>query len=971
MIQLTALTGAARGDTTTDGQSVAMSIVSLDQLASGELVRDTVDGGFLTPVDQGVQLSSQVTLRRHPRKSEPRFPEETVTLTFGTSKFEFTFPEGAARIAWEEIPNRPQSLQPGLPAGRSLLHMKKSGSESVFQVLGENDAPELRARMKAITSSPLATRAPELAKQILVQLLLQSSDAEGRPVSYFADALDLLEQEPHSPYLDRMKADLLARLSPEEDSSENTSDELADIDWARDLIARGQWGRAIEVLQAPELQQNTRTARLAQMYLGVALAESSMTLGGDAEAAFQSTLRGMESVSDSDAYRIHNNYGNFLFRNIQNGLNNHTLRTASGAAEPLFNLLRDWRRAADEYEQAVAIGQRVSPEAENAAQVSLARLYSLLADLMYVVNSTIPDAEKLPTLETAASDKSRTLAEAALVSPASDLATKAAAAETIAQLEHRRGQEAACRKYTRQALDAYLAMGSIVGAEGIFRLNGLSWLNEQPATPEDLKQARHHALAELSLSHQLAEHLREQYPGDSIGLSRAGFLARRAYVTDRMVELLLEEGEYSRALEVLETSKARALQDIFTAGNVRNSEEETASLPVSRLLADWPKETVCLEYFLGTNQAWVFCIDETGQVTAGRLRDERGQPLQTAELIGRVRRFLTGIEGSAGKMLRSTPPGQPFDGRWQEDLHRFWKELIPTEVAQQLADQKNVIIVPQHLLHYFPFAALVTEIDSAKRGAMESVMPKFWIESGINLTYAPSLSTWRALRSRKEQTARQVHGIGIASFTNANSLPGVKSDLANLQRRFGNLLQSVATGGEVNETKLRESMSQPGLVFLGTHGANRPDQPLASYLLCHADSQNDGYFMAGEIYQSRFQTCIAILSACYSGLADRSPLAGDDLFGIERALLHAGVRTVIDGVWDVYDATGTEIMDHVFEAMSQGIRTPDAVAQAQRRFIEDRRREGPGDPWIHPYFWAVYKVSGSDLTSLGPANAKQ
>ena len=965
-LQLAALGGTTRGDAGADGQAVTMSLAALDQLASGEIVRAITEGGFLTPVDQGVHLSPRITLRRVPRKSDPKYPAETLMLVFGSSRFEFAFPEGVSRLAWDEIPDRPDSLKAGLPPGRYLLRMQGCGAESVFHVLSEEETRGLRQRMQVIESSALPTRAPALADQMLIQLLMQSTAPDGSPVSFLADVCDLLDQPHLSASLQQMKSDLVARLTGEDDTGSSAPDDLSEINWARDLIARGQWQRAVDILQSPEARQSSRSARLADLYLGVALAESSLTLGGEAEAAFRSTLEGIDSVDQSDAFRIHHNYGNFLFRNIQNGLNNHSLRAASGAAEPLFTLLLDWRRAADEYEQALAISQRISPEAENAARVSLARLYSLLSDVLFVVNSTMPDAEKLPALESSASRKSMKLAETALASSSSDLATRAAAAETLAQLEHRQGHGAACRKYAQQALESYLAMGSLVGAEGIFRLHGLSWLSEKTATETEAKPIRQAALEDLGLSHLLAEFLRQQYPGDTIGLSRAGFLARRAYVTGRMVELLMEEEEFGKALEILETSKARALQDLFAAGSLDATPGDSGLMPLSQLLADWPAQTVCLEYFLGTEQAWVFCIREGGQVTACRLRDAQGQPLRTAELIARIRLFLNQMEGAAGKMLRATSPSQPFDGRWQEDLHRFWKELLPKEIAGHLVGNRNVIMIPQHLLHYFPFAALVTEMDTARRGPMESVMPKFWIESGIDLTYAPSLSTWRVLRSQQGQVATQVHGVGIASFVNANPLPGVKSDLANLQRHFGDLLRSSITGTGVNEQKLRESMSQPGMVFLGTHGANRPDQPLASYLLCHSDSENDGFFMAGEIYRSRFQSCIAILSACYSGLADRSPLAGDDLFGIERALLHSGVKTVIDGIWDVYDATGTEIMDHVFESLRQGARTPEAVARAQRKFLQDRRLEGPGDPWIHPYFWAVYKVSGSDLTAVSP-----
>jgi len=139
---------------------------------------------------------------------------------------------------------------------------------------------------------------------------------------------------------------------------------------------------------------------------------------------------------------------------------------------------------------------------------------------------------------------------------------------------------------------------------------------------------------------------------------------------------------------------------------------------------------------------------------------------------------------------------------------------------------------------------------------------------------------------------------------------------------------------------------------------------LSSFLLCHANRDTDGRLTAGEILQRGVAARLVIMSACYSGLADRSPLPGDDLFGLQRALLQSGSTNVVSGLWDVYDETGAQLMDDFFQQLRTGIPVPSALAASQREFLKLRRAEGSFDPWIHPYFWAVYKSTGSDLTWL-------
>jgi CHAT domain-containing protein len=73
----------------------------------------------------------------------------------------------------------------------------------------------------------------------------------------------------------------------------------------------------------------------------------------------------------------------------------------------------------------------------------------------------------------------------------------------------------------------------------------------------------------------------------------------------------------------------------------------------------------------------------------------------------------------------------------------------------------------------------------------------------------------------------------------------------------------------------------------------------------------------------------------------------------------------VSGLWDVYDETGAQLMHVFFKRLKAGDQVPTALANAQREFLSNRRKEGSFDPWMHPCFWAVYKATGSDLTRVG------
>ena len=107
---------------------------------------------------------------------------------------------------------------------------------------------------------------------------------------------------------------------------------------------------------------------------------------------------------------------------------------------------------------------------------------------------------------------------------------------------------------------------------------------------------------------------------------------------------------------------------------------------------------------------------------------------------------------------------------------------------------------------------------------------------------------------------------------------------------------------------------------------------------------------------------IVVMSACYSGLGDRSPLPGDDLFGLQRAFLQSGVRTVVSGLWDVYDGTAPDLMLETFKQLADGKTVMASLASSQRMFLKKLRDSSEDEPWLHPYFWAVYTATGDDRT---------
>ncbi len=963
--------GANRADS---GGGAAMATLQLAQLRGLQRLRG---GFFLTPTPRACLLDPKITIRRRAVPGKMKYPAiELLLLKRRKVLARVSFKEDQAKVAWSDIPDLAKSLEDGLPPGRYTLRVKDDTEEVEFHVADAATKERILQRPNRLAEL-LGTKEHPLYLLVAVEHLLSQVDADGSAMPCMADALDLLETAPPAlltPYLRRSRDEIVARLSgkslPTTGKETDAPTGIKPIDEARMLITEGKWAAAQTILDSMPATDSPRAQALATLYRAVIQSESGQATEEQTSALFNTAILALHDGRPEDRFRVHNNYANYLFGRTQDRLYNHAFQIASGVKYPLIHALVSWREACLQYGQALALAEKLDRPQRAAVEVNLARLYSLLADVIRTLDVPVEGKRKFTAGQRAAATRARQLAETAIkTSDTTDPLTHAIGHELLSHLAFRGDDDKGLQDSARQAMQEFLQAGSLPGVEGVQRLLGL-WYMRQAASADGkvgIAEARQAALRHLKIAQLLAELLREQIPTDQIGLGRAGFFARRAYVNESIIELLLAEDKFAEALQYAELAKARALQDVMAAGSSKATARANEPTDLSHFVSDWPKEVAAVEYFLGSERAWVFLINTSGQVSAYPLQAESGRPTKSRDLVARISRFLAlQFPGSpythAKKMAIRWRSGKGVDHSWQDELYAFQRELLPEPVIKELRGAKTVLIVPHHVLHYFPFVALVTQPDRKRRADTEMVEPTFLLDESFDICYAPSLTTWCLARRNDSRPISEVNGLGIVDFGANNRLPGVEKDMANLKAVFGNRLRELVPGDDATETAAKELCRRPGLLFVGTHGANVADRPLSSFLVLQSDATDDGRLTAEELYANEVAADLVVMSACYSGLADRSPLPGDDLFGLQRALLHSRARTVVSGLWDVYDGTAPELMRGFFQQLMAGLPAPAALANSQRAFLKAERGTEGVKFWLHPYFWAVYTVAGDDRT---------
>jgi len=400
---------------------------------------------------------------------------------------------------------------------------------------------------------------------------------------------------------------------------------------------------------------------------------------------------------------------------------------------------------------------------------------------------------------------------------------------------------------------------------------------------------------------------------------RLSFLSSAFEFYDDYVDFLMGRGRPNDALRVAELSRARTLEEGLASMTQAASLSVQAAHP-ERIARKF--NAALLFYWVGQNHSYLWAITPT--------KTTHFELAKAAEIEPVVKSYRKVVLG-----MRDTNDAASADGmRLYEILVEPAKKLIPRG--------SRVILLPDESLYGINFETLIVPDPT----------PHFWIED-VTLTTASSLTLLQ--RSARWSSPREKSLLLVGNTDQPNSdfpsLLQAPREMQNIERRFPEPNRKVLEGKQATPSAyLNSNPERYSYLHFVTHGTASLTRPLESAVIL--SKEGDSYKLyARDIVQHHLSANLVTISAC-KGSGMRT-YAGEGLVGLSWAFLRAGAHNVIAGLWEVSDASTPQLMDKLYDGLSQGKDPATALRDAKLSLLHS---SDTGSVFRKPFYWAPFQL---------------
>ncbi len=472
---------------------------------------------------------------------------------------------------------------------------------------------------------------------------------------------------------------------------------------------------------------------------------------------------------------------------------------------------------------------------------------------------------------------------------------------------------------------------------------------------------------------------RAKAPGED---ARAKLDNKNKGLVDEFVEYHLNSKDYAQALALLESNKARTLNDILEdpsykqiSSQWKEMEQRHATELMELLeqddLLERPQENLSLEGVLPlltkqrderrTLQANLQLKDIT--VTRSLSKEQvddiwQGLSPDVAVLsffvrAKRVSLFLMTQRGiqhiplpvdaaeyrRAARQLRVALTN-PFNDFYREPAQMLFEKALAPALERLPAATRIIVYSPDSFFTRIPLAVLMDE---------EEFLGERYAVYGVT-----SLRYFTSMEGVKDTPAQS--GISCVDPEVYNARLPFQQETAEALQLFYGAAVTTLSGSQCSEDQLVAAINgdtNPTFLHVGAHGNFYPDSAMDSTIWLSPENGNS----EAHPWNARAMATVDMshlnlitLSSCEAGLTD--PTTERDVFGIARALFFSGAQSIVAPLWAVHDQATAEFMQAFYRAYARDTPAVLSLQQAQKELLSSQQ-------YPHPFYWSAFILTGA------------
>ncbi len=297
--------------------------------------------------------------------------------------------------------------------------------------------------------------------------------------------------------------------------------------------------------------------------------------------------------------------------------------------------------------------------------------------------------------------------------------------------------------------------------------------------------------------------------------------------------------------------------------------------------------------------------------------------------------------------------------------YKLYQKLLKPLLTQIGEEVEELIIVPDGMLGYLPFEALIVEEPNSDLSRFD-IQPRSYLVEDFHISYTYSGSLFFQYQSA-EKLALKSTQLNEVLMAYAPSFYGESDDLlvrscsenlASLDcavievESIGEQLKGeTLIGDKATKQHFLEKAIHSPILHLATH-ACMDDQDSDFNRIYFA---NEEYLTSLELYTLQLQTQLTVLSACNTGSGQL--VKGEGVMSLARGFIAAGCPSLVTTLWGVNDCATKRLMNHFYEHLYNGESKSEALRNAKLDFLKDDetiRQE------LHPFYWAGFVQLGEN-----------